>query len=45
MTTYEFAMGMDFSYTLLHLKVIVLKETFNYIFTSYPFFLILRATI
>lgn len=38
MTTYEFAMGIDFSYALLNLKVIVLKETFNYIFTTYTFF-------
>lgn len=37
MTTYEFAMGMDFSYTILVLKVIVLKETLNYIFTTYFF--------
>lgn len=45
MATYEFALGMDFSYTLLNLKVVVLKETSNYIFTSFSFFFILRATI
>lgn len=38
MATYEFAMGMDFIYTLLNLKVIGFKETSNYIFTSYSFF-------
>lgn len=45
MATYEFAMRMAFIYTFLNLKVIVLKEKFNYIFTTYSVFLILRATI